>query len=130
MAWRDLNTDIDKNSYILATPFTLITDTLIGRIIYEKYNYINDKFKHKNSIFVITAFHIDDKCILNINRDRAKTFPLQIINKYDYLIMTYKRQKHRDFIRRWKEAIYKPDSKYFYKIKDNFEKLKVFPNFP
>lgn len=128
MAWRDLNTDIDNNSYILATPFTFITDAIISRIIYEKYNYIDDRFKYKNSIFVITSFHIDDKCILNVNRDRVKTFLLQIINKYDYLIMIYKRQKHREFIRRWKEAIYKPNSKYYHKIKDNFNILKLLKN--
>ena len=125
MAWRDLNTDIDKSSYILVNPVIIISNDLISRIIYEKYNYIEDNHNHRNSIFVIISFHVDNIHILNINRDRTKTFPLQFINKYDYLIMVYKRQKHRDFIRRWKEAIYKPDSKYYHKIKNNFEQFAL-----
>ena len=125
MAWRDMNTDIDKSSYILANPVRILSNDLISRIIYEKYNYIEDNHNHRNSIFVIISFHIDNIHILNINKDRAKTFPLQFINKYDYLTMTYKRNKYRKFIRKWKEAIYKPDSAYFNKIKEHFNLLKL-----
>ena len=145
------NSDINNSLVKFINNITLYQlKTLIKKIIDYKYymdidlDDVHDplflisivEYKYReNDIGVInnligTAFSIDTiNMYINVNKNKTITFPLQIINKYDYLIMTYKRQKHRDFIRRWKEAIYKPKSKYFYKIKDNFEKLKIFPNF-
>lgn len=142
----DLNYTIDNFSIpvkndILSIDFKILTNELVSR----KYQIDNTELiMSTNSIYYISIFNKDSlpdiripilsieiyNVYINVNKDRTKTFPLQFINKYDYLTMTYKRQKHRTFIRRWKEAIYKPKSKYFYKIKDNFEKTRDFPKFP
>jgi len=97
---------------------------LIALILYKKYNIIDTQFRHINSIFLVSGFRYEGIFILNVNEDKEKTFPLQIYNRYDYFVVFYKRQIHKMMIRKWKCAMYKPNSKYVLKLKDNFEKIE------
>jgi len=100
---------------------------IINYYIFQNYN-IDEDFNiddMTNSIFTIEfGFYISYEIHIFINKNEEKTFPRQIYNRYDYFVVFYKRQIHKMMIRKWKCAIYRPNSKYVLKLKDHFEKIK------
>ena len=142
---RHFNKDFTNFTFALKNNITIhqLRD-LTNYIISVKYNNngYNPRFKNPQYILSIFSrdyvgnpiydpakligFVLNDNVLyINININKDTTFPLQIINKYDYLTMVYKKNKHRKFIRRWKEALYIPNSKYYHKIKNNFEQFAL-----
>jgi len=97
-------------------------EKLILSCIFIKYNIDTDQYDQ--SIFEIFIYTYYGEVYINVNKHKGRTFPLQIYNRYDHFAIFYKRQIHKMMIGKWKCAMYKPNSKYFLKLKDHFEKIE------
>jgi len=117
------NSTIDKQSILIDVySHSINMEKLILSCIFIKYNIDTDQYDR--SIFEIFIYTHNGKVYINVNKDKKNTFPLQIYNRYDYFVVFYKRQIHKMMIRKWKCEMYKPNSKYFFKLKNNFEKIE------
>jgi len=104
-------------------------ENIIDYYIFQNYNidenHIHDYDYSINSIFrVCLVIHNESELCFNINKNKKKTFPRQIYNRYDYFAVFYKRQIHKMMIRKWRDIMYRPNSKYFLKLKNHFEKIE------
>ncbi len=109
------------NNYTIAVEFTEYIK-LLKFIIFKKYNivynvkpdfFLNQRF----SIFVF-SFITTDKGVdaINVYRNKCMNFPQQIESRCYYFL------KYKYLIDKWRNQIYKPNSKKFKIIEERFNK--------